>query len=59
MHERTLEATIWCPRCPADKFELWSEHVGGGHNHHVVVPEGIPLDARKFCVCGAVLERKL
>ena len=56
-HER--EATIWCPRCGVDKFELWRVPVDNdGHHAHVTVPPSIPEDARKFCACGAQLERK-
>ena len=56
---REREAVIWCPKCRVEKFEVWREPTGADGVHtHVVVPADVPLDARKFCACGAVLERK-
>jgi hypothetical protein len=53
------EAVVWCPACKADKYEIRRIPTGQeGVFRHVTYPESIPAEAKKFCVCGAVLERK-
>lgn len=54
-----LEAIIWCPRCRTDKFEIRRKPTNReGVFENVTIPPSIPATDRKFCLCGAVLERK-
>jgi hypothetical protein len=59
MPEKERECVVWCAKCGVDKFEVWRVPLGsGGHAEHVTVPDNIPAEARKFCECGTMLERK-
>jgi len=54
-----LEAVVWCPKCRHDKYEIRRVPTGSeGSYRHVTYPESLPPEARKFCLCGCVLERK-
>ncbi len=59
IEDAELECVVHCPVCRTDKFEVRRVKLAGdGHYAHVTVPPNIPLTAQKYCVCGAVLERK-
>ena len=59
LNDAELEAVIWCPACREDKFEVRRVPLDDkGHFGHMTVPPSISLAAQKYCVCGAVLERK-
>jgi len=54
-----IECVVWCPRCMVDKFEVWRVPLDqNGHHSHRTVPPDIPTEARKWCACGAALQRK-
>lgn len=53
------EAVIWCPACREDRFEILRIPTGEqGVVEHKTNPANLTPAQRKFCVCGAVLERK-
>ena len=59
MPEPQLECVVRCPKCGEDKFEVWRVPLDSeGHYAHRTVPEDISDSARRFCVCGTMLERK-
>lgn len=56
---RELEATIRCPACSVDKFDVYRVPTGReGVFTHVTEPADIGMERMKHCECGAVLERK-
>lgn len=54
--EAFKEATVWCPRCMEDKFEVYRLPAGSaGVYHNATLPAG---RNEKYCQCGAPLARK-
>lgn len=49
------EASVWCPKCLVDKFDVYRVYVGDGVWTHSVRP---PEAEAKYCSCGEILERK-